>query len=58
MERPSSPLIRMTYAEDIITLVDDWTGTNGNYQVKTQNIPFKAGNMMTGSIWRVTAVGS
>ncbi|WAH38241.1 hypothetical protein [Alicyclobacillus dauci] len=45
-------------AEDIVTLVDDWTSTNGKYQITKLNIPFKAGNMMTGSVWRVTGVGS
>jgi hypothetical protein len=45
-------------AEDVITLVDDWTGTNGLYQVVKLSIPMKPGSTMTGDVWRVTGVGS
>jgi len=45
-------------AEDVVTLVDDWTGTNGLYQVVKLSIPLKPGSTMTGEVWRVTGVGT
>ncbi len=44
-------------SEDVITLVDDWTNTNGNYELISFNIPLKANAMMTAEAWRVRKIG-
>jgi hypothetical protein len=44
-------------AEDVVTVVDDWTGTDGLYQIVKLSIPLKPGELMTGECWRVYGVG-
>ncbi|RKD21489.1 hypothetical protein BEP19_14810 [Ammoniphilus oxalaticus] len=44
-------------AEDVITIIDDWTNTDDKYELISFNIPLSAGGMMSAEAWRVRNIG-
>jgi hypothetical protein len=45
-------------AEDVITLVEDWTNTNDKYELISFTIPLRVNATTTAEVWRIRQIGN